>query len=92
MHKFCKRFRPVAVVKFAKVCTTVALRVMVVSKTQMAGGYVALLLIREMFAHARAHAQQRKNENCGFQSAGMRSHNKLLSLPTFRRSEITSSS
>jgi hypothetical protein len=85
MHKFCKRSRLVAVVKFAKVCTGVALRAMVDSKTQMAGGFVALLLIREMLAHARAHAQQRRNENCGFQSAGMRSDNKLLFLCSYDR-------
>jgi hypothetical protein len=86
MHKFCKRSRLVAVVKFAKVCTAVTLRVMVDSKTQMSGGLVALLLIREMFAHA-----QQRNENCGFQSVGMCLY-KLLYLPTFRRSDITSSS
>jgi hypothetical protein len=63
---------------------------MVESKTQMAGGYVALLLIRKMLSRARAQAQQREKENYGFQSAGMRSDNKLLSLPTFRISELTS--
>jgi hypothetical protein len=85
MHKFCKRSRLVRVVNFAKVCTAVALRVMVEAKTQISGGYVALLLIREMLAHTRAHAQQRRNENCGFQSAGMRSDNKLLFLYSYDR-------
>jgi hypothetical protein len=57
MHTFCKVSRLVAVVKFSKGCKSLALRVMVDSKTQMTGGYVALLLIRELLAHARAHAQ-----------------------------------
>jgi len=92
MHKCCTRSRLVVVVIFAKGCNAVALRDMVDSKTQMSSGYVTLLLIRELLTQTRAHAQQRRNENCGFQSTGICSDNKLLYLAMFRESEITSSS
>jgi hypothetical protein len=78
MHKFFRRSRLVAVVKFSNGCKAVALRVMADSKTQMAGGYGALLLIRELLRKRLHMRNSEGTETADFNVAGKCSHKQLL--------------